>query len=110
MLPCSHRKVWSLCRWDAACCMLVLYVALSLPPQLAFADARDFGWLRVIGLIIDLFFVVDVYVNLRTGVTSPLPSLVKLHRESVTWDEIRGAWLHRADCTATGSVLCEPCY
>jgi Ion transport protein len=57
----------SLCRWDAACCVLVLHVALTLPPQLAFGDAGSFGWLRAIGLAVGLFFLADVYVNVRTG-------------------------------------------
>lgn len=54
-------------RWDAICCLLVLYVALYLPVQLAFDHSSGFSWLRGISVAADLFFAVDVYVNLRTG-------------------------------------------
>ena len=63
------------CRWDACCCVLVLYVALMLPPQLAFGTTSSVGALRIVGLAVDAFFVLDVYVNLRTGVVAFLGSL-----------------------------------
>ena len=65
---------WS-CRWDSACCLLVLYVALALPPQVAFADSSKFGWFRAVDLLSDAFFAIDVYVHLRTGA----PPLAGLH-------------------------------
>jgi hypothetical protein len=55
------------CRWDTVCCLLVLYVALALPPQVAFADSSEIGLLRVLDLIIDGLFFIDVYINFRTG-------------------------------------------
>ena len=39
--------------------------------QVAFADSMSVGWLRGIDLAIDLLFLIDVYINFRTGAPSP---------------------------------------
>jgi hypothetical protein len=56
-------------RWDALCCLLVLYVALTLPVEVAFHGSSDrFDVWTAIGICIDILFVVDMYINFRTGV------------------------------------------
>lgn len=64
---CAHTSAASTCRWDTLCCLLVLYVALTLPVQVAFANSRSLSWLRGIDLAIDVLFIIDVYINFRTG-------------------------------------------
>lgn len=60
------------CRWDAAVIIFVLYVALMLPPQIAFGNPQKINALRMIDFFVDMFFFVDVYVTLRTGEQSCL--------------------------------------
>lgn len=53
--------------WDAACCGLILYVTLTLPPQVAFVEGGEIGVMRSIDVALDCLFFIDVYVNFRTG-------------------------------------------
>lgn len=51
------------------CCLLVFYVSLALPVEVAFrGDSPPFDVLSIIGTVIDVLFLIDVYVNFRTGV------------------------------------------
>lgn len=56
------------CRWDALCCLLVFYMSLALPVEIAFrGDSPNYTALSIIDKGFDLLFLVDVYVNFRTG-------------------------------------------
>jgi CRP-like cAMP-binding protein len=75
--------------WDLVSCFLTLFVALTLPYRLAFTEEWSLGWYTV-EFLIDIFFISDIIINLRTVVvakdgtlaTSPLAIF---HEYARTW-------------------------
>lgn len=60
--------------WDITTVVLVLYTAISLPVVIAFTDGSENIPLRVIDVITDLVFVVDIIINFHTAfITSEGP-------------------------------------
>lgn len=68
------------CRWDALCCLLVFYVSLALPVEIAFGGSnQNFALLTIMDKVIDVLFIMDVYVNFRTGLSSTSNMLFQGH-------------------------------
>ncbi len=53
-------------RWDAGVVVCVLYNCLILPLRIGFGD-DEFGPLSVLELMVDIVFISDIFVNIRTG-------------------------------------------
>jgi hyperpolarization activated cyclic nucleotide-gated potassium channel 2 len=53
--------------WDLTSILLVVYISIMLPLQLAFVQCAGFG-LELFDVAIDIFFLVDIAINFRTAV------------------------------------------
>jgi hypothetical protein len=51
--------------WDGVSCVLIAFIALALPYRSAFAVDWSLLW-TLIDFFIDVFFIVDIFINLRT--------------------------------------------
>lgn len=51
--------------WDLASCLLILFMAISLPYRIAFVLHWSLSG-RVLDFLIDAFFMLDIVINLRT--------------------------------------------
>eukprot|EP01047_Picozoa_sp_COSAG01_P024022 COSAG01_NODE_1471_length_10198_cov_4.595703_2_plen_586_part_00 len=66
VLPPSHkfRKIWDLIQ-----ILMLLYVAVLIPQRIGFdIDLELLTWKWFIELIVDTYFIADIFVNFRTGV------------------------------------------
>merc|ERR1712139_406687 len=54
--------------WDTMTMLLMLYLAMSVPYRLAFDHAATSTFFVVFEIMIDLFFIADIFVNFRTAV------------------------------------------
>jgi CRP-like cAMP-binding protein len=67
--------------WDLNSCLLTLFVSLTLPFRLAFIDTEwSLAW-YVIDFCIDIFFLADIVVNMRTMVITHNGALVTSPRK-----------------------------
>ena len=78
--------------WDLTSCILILFVALSLPYRVAFLAEWSMPW-RVLDLLTDLQFLADVFVNCRTTtvengevITSPRATALSYARRGLAFD------------------------
>jgi len=70
----SHSSKFKI-RWDLFIILLVLYSCIHIPFEIAFDNDRfNFERAKIVGYIIDCFFLVDLlfnfrttYINLKTG-------------------------------------------
>ena len=75
---CTFRR-----RWDVAQLILVIYVALGVPYRLGFdrpVQLWSFPWFWV-DLMVDIYFIVDIIVALRTAFYSKSGELIVLKQE-----------------------------
>ena len=61
LMPQSRFRLW----WDSIACALISFIALVLPFRTAFITEWSLFW-AVVDFIIDLFFIIDIFINFRT--------------------------------------------
>lgn len=68
-------------RWDVFQAFLLLYVAVSVPYRICFDDtAPVLGFWFFVDAVLDIYFVVDVFLNFRTAIVTRDGEVVYEHK------------------------------
>jgi len=80
----SHRTAWDLC-FILPC---LLYLTVMMPYRLCFVDVAR-GKMLVMETTMDMFFVVDILINFRTGYFVPEEGIVEYDPKKVAKEYVR---------------------
>ena len=79
-----YRMAWDL----LVICPCLLYLTIVLPYRLCF-DHRASGGVWILETVMDILFVIDIFVNFRTGFFSAKSGLVVYDQKKVAWRYIK---------------------
>jgi Ca2+-binding EF-hand superfamily protein len=68
--------------WDVAQSLLLVYVGIAVPYRIGFSDhVRLWSFFFWLDLLVDLYFITDIFVNLRTAVLAKNGAIIYKSRE-----------------------------